>query len=316
MIDFRYHLISIIAVILALGLGILMGSTVLDDRFVQHLENQVESFDKRNDGLQEQIDVLEDRADASRDFAQQAAPWLLRERLEGRAIVLIELEGIDGGHVSDIRDAIESAGGDVPTTITITEKFALTGQPELDQLALVVESAADSPSELRADTGELLGERLAVAAGQTDPVDGPPSPARQRATDLLRALQDNDFVAVEAPDGTDPIPVGALFLVVGGNDDREAPEMAELTVPLVASLTRRGAVAMVAEPLSSRWGLVAAVRNDGEAASRVSTVDQAETTEGRIAIVLGLERHFEGRTDHYGITEGAGEVIPEPADEP
>lgn len=316
MIDFRYHLISVIAVILALGLGILMGSSVLDDRFVQHLENQVESFDKRNDGLQDQIDVLEDRTNASRDFAEQAAPWLLRERLDGRTVVLIELEGIDGGLVSDVRDTIEDAGGAVPTTVTVTEKFALNGQPEIDQLALVVGSLSDSAEELRTEAGELLGERLAVAAGEAETADGPPSVARQRAGDLLRQLQDTDFVAVEAPDGVDPIPAGAMFLVIGGNDTGEAPEMTQLALPLVTSISGRGAVAMLAEPLASRWGLVSAVRDDGEAASRVSTVDQADTLEGRIAIVLGLERHFEGRTDHYGVTDGASEVIPEPADEP
>ncbi len=314
MIDFRYHLISIVAVILALGLGILMGSTVLDDRFVRGLQKQVDSFDERNDRLQEQIDSLEERADASRVFAQQAAPWLLRDRLEGRVVVLIELEGIDGGLVSDVRDAIEDAEGEVSTTITVTEKIALNGQPERDQLALVVGSLSEAPGELRAETAAMLGERLAAAAREAETPDGPPAVAHQRVNALLRELQDTDFIAVDTPDGGSPVPTTALFLVLGGNEGDEAPEMREFAVPLAGSLGTEGAVAMLAEPLSSSWGLVRAVRDDADTSNRVSTVDQADTVEGRIAIVLGLERHFGGRTDHYGVTEGASEVIPEPAD--
>lgn len=314
MIDFRYHLISIIAVILALGLGILMGSTVLDDRFVRGLQKQVDSFDERNDRLQEEIDALENRADASRVFAQQAAPWLLREQLEGRVIVLIELEGIDDGLVSDVREAIEDAGGTVPTTITVTEKIAVAGQPERDQLALVVGSLSESPAELRAEAASTVGDRLAAAAGEAETTQGPPAVAHQRVNDLLRELQETEFFAVDGPENGSLIPTTAMFLVLGGSEDGNGAVMREFAVPLVGSLGSRGAVAMVAEPLRSSWGLVLAVRDDAETSTRVSTVDQADTVEGRVAIVLGLERHFEGRSDHYGVTEGASEVIPEPAD--
>ena len=314
MIDFRYHLISIIAVILALGLGILMGSTVLDDRFVRGLQKQVASFDERNDRLQEQIDSLEDRADASRVFAQQSAPWLLRDRLEGRVVVLVELEGVDGGLVSDVRDAIEDAGAVVPTTITVTEKVSLSGQPEMDQLALAVGSLSESPQELRREAASVVGERLAAAAREAETVDGPPAVGHQRANSLLRELQDTEFIAVDGPEEGSSIPATAMFLVLGGSEEGDAAAMREFAVPLAGSLGTRGAVAMLAEPLASSWGLVQAVREDAETSSRVSTVDQADTIEGRIAIVLGLDRHFEGRTDHYGVTEGASEVIPEPAD--
>ena len=71
---------------------------------------------------------------------------------------------------------------------------------------------------------------------------------------------------------------------------------------------------MAAETAESSWGVVADVRAEGDARSEVSTVDQADTIAGRIAVVLGLAREIDGITGHYGADEDASDgVIPEPS---
>jgi hypothetical protein len=313
MIDFRYHLISIIAVFLALGLGILMGSVVLDDRFVEHLNDQVQAFDRRNDQLQEQIDALESQVEASQDYALQSAPWLLQDRLQGRNVVLIQLEGIDGETVSEMRSSIESAGGAVPTMITLTEKFALDGEPERDQLALAIDSTASTERELRIEAASMLGDRISAAAAESATTNRPQSVAQQRLAGLLKQLQDTEFVAVDGTPELSVVPSGSMFLFVGGSPEAPAYDPSVMAVSLVGAMSERGAAVLAAEPLDSEWGLVRAIRDDGEASTRVSTVDQANAMEGRIAVVLGLREQFEGRTDHYGISDGATKVIPEPS---
>ena len=312
MIDFRYHLISVIAVFLALGLGILMGSAVLDDRFVAHLERQVDRFDKRNDSLQAQIDDLETRGEAARNFALQTAPWLLEDSLQGRPVVLVTLEGTDGDAISEIRDAVELGGGSVPAEITLTEKFALRGAPDRDQLALLIDSTSAEPAELRIQAGRVLGDRLAAAAGESDVNPRPQAAANQRLTTSLRQLQDAGFVAVEAERDTAVAPAGAAFVLVAGSDEPRPFEVTRLSLSLMKAIAERGAPAMAAETSVGDWGVVRAVRDDGETSALVSTVDQAETVEGRIAVVLGLRAHVEGGSDHYGVADGATHVIPEP----
>ena len=49
MINFRFHLVSLIAVFLALGLGILVGSTVIDQKIVNRLDTEIDSVRKEND---------------------------------------------------------------------------------------------------------------------------------------------------------------------------------------------------------------------------------------------------------------------------
>lgn len=316
MIDFRYHLISLIAVFLALGLGILMGTVVLNDALVESLERDIRQVREHNQDLEDEIDEQDRRIDAANAFANEAVPWLTEGTLTGRVIVIVQLEGTDGDMVGSVRDGIEDAGGEIPTSLVVTDRFALQDPIERDQLALVIDSAAGTAVDLRFDAGTLLGSRLAAAAAEAPTAARPQDVATERLGELLQGLQDADFVSVDAPEGQSIVPSNAMFLVLGGNSAEETYDAAGLVAAMVAELSSRGAPTLVAEPAGSTWELVTLVREDPEAATRVATVDQADTVEGRIAVVLGLDRAFAGSTDHYGVDQGATRVIPEPAAAP
>jgi hypothetical protein len=55
---------------------------------------------------------------------------------------------------------------------------------------------------------------------------------------------------------------------------------------------------------------VSTIREDGRLRDEVSTVDNAETILGWVALVLGLEAAEGGSADHYGFREGADRPIP------
>jgi hypothetical protein len=154
---------------------------------------------------------------------------------------------------------------------------------------------------------------LSAATVESVTTNRPQSVAEHRLESLLEQLQDAEFVAVDATADLSVIPTGSLFLVVGGTPDVPGYDAASMAVSFVASMSERGAAVLAAEPLDSQWELVRAIRDDGEASTRVSTVDQAGAIEGRIAVVLGLREQFEGRTDHYGVSDNATKVIPEPS---
>ena len=60
MINFRFHLVSLIAVFLALGLGILVGSTVVDQVIVDRLDREIRSVSHESNQLNEaRINPLE-----------------------------------------------------------------------------------------------------------------------------------------------------------------------------------------------------------------------------------------------------------------
>jgi len=315
-VDFRYHLVSIIAVFLALGLGILMGTAVLNDALVQSLKNDIDTLGDRVDARQAEIEQLDRRVDAANAFANEAAPWLTADALQGRVIVAIQLEGTDGGMTGDVRDSIEAAGGEIPTTLVVSDRFALEDPIEADQLALAIDSASGAPGDLRSEAGTMLGARLASAAAEAPTAARPQEAAQERLRELLGELEAAEFISVDAPDNQPVVPTNSIFAIFGGAMSESAYDATGLITALVGELSSRGSPTLVAEPSESTWGIVPAVRDDPDAATRVATVDQANTIEGRVAVVLGLERAFGGVVDHYGVGPGATQVIPEPVPAP
>jgi hypothetical protein len=309
MIDFRYHLISLIAVFFALGLGILMGSVVLDEQLVERLENRVTGFADSNDELRRRVSDLDDRVDAFQAFTTEAEGRLLGGALVDERVVVVEFEGTDGSVTDGVRQAVEMAGGRVVTTITLTNRIALTGTAERDQLALILRSSAATNRGLRIELAEELGGRMAAASLTGTNESSGSVVATRRLEDLLEVLREEDYVAVDNDTGETVPPDSVIALLAGSSD--EAPfSVQDVSLRLSESLAERGLGVTVGEPSTSEWGIVASVRDDAEARNEVSTVDQAETVVGRIAIALALSQADEGVTGHYGLSDGADSVIP------
>lgn len=310
MIDFRYHLISLIAVFLALGLGILMGSVVLSEKYVNRLENRVETFEEEVDHRRREVSVLNDRIDALQEFALESQPRLIADSLDGEEVVAFELDGTDEVLLEDLTETIEEAGGSVVSTITLTERFGLADQPERDQLALILGSVSGEAKALREEAGRLIGLRAAAAAasrleGQRE---NPPS---ERLVDLIEQLEDAGFVGVSTTEDV-PVPAGASFIVAGGSEEPARGGARDLALALGAGIVDGEGSAIVAEAGASTWELTGSVRDDGTLAAALATVDHADTVPGRISVVLGLDLVMEGVAGHYGTDDGATEVVPPP----
>jgi hypothetical protein len=310
MIDFRYHLISIVAILFALGIGILMGSAVLDDRILSGLENQVDDLRARNGELRSEVEGLTDRLEAAESFAVAAEPRVTESALFGESIVVIEFEGTDGNLIENVRDRVIRAEGRIPTTISITDKFSLDDQTERDELALILRSTLTEGPELRAEAGSVFGERAAVSASGSPRTPEGSTPDRL-LNSLLDELEEAEFIGVDRQEESITVPTGSTFLLIGGDDSAPPFELREFLLELTTRLGEQGAGVLVAEPATSRWDLVTAIRDDGQARNEVSTVDQADTSAGRVAIVLGLELAERDVAGHYGVRTGATAVIPE-----
>lgn len=305
MIDFRYHLISLTGVILALALGIIAGSGFIGGPILENLERDVEDLRTELAESRQEVDELRGRLDHAETFARLTDDYLTTAIFDREPIVLLDLAGSQSGIVEAIRDELVEAGARVVTQITFSDRFTLDSAPERDELALVVGATTDDPAELRSAAASTLGARLAEAAerGSND--------AAERAEELADALERSEFVGIRRTEGESLVPIDSRFVVVGGSRERAPFEGAGFTVSLVAGIAQRGAPTVVAEPEGSSWTLVESVRDDVTASSVVSTVDNVDSTIGRIALVLALERQIGGQVGHFGVRGNAG-LIPEP----
>jgi hypothetical protein len=309
-IDFRFFLISIVAVFLALGIGIVMGSGVLGGPILEGLERRADAVLERNDQLREQIAELERERAEGNDFASTVEPALTNGELAGEDVVLLQAEGTDEELIVSIERLVEEAGGDISTRIVLTNKFALADEADVESLSRVVGSEAAGPSELRAAVGATIGSRLGAWASEraADPASGF---ARGRALEMLSFLQDDGFVSVERIEEEPVIPPRALFVVAAGAESEPVYDTGELVLSLAGRAAERGTEALVTEPTNSTWGVVADLRADPELATEVSTVDHGETTSGRVSIALSLPE--ERGVGHWGTDDGAEAIVPAPA---
>ncbi len=312
MIDFRYHLISIISVLLALSLGILVGSGFLGDPLLEDIKKRTDAVNAANDRLLELASKLRAEIRQRDESFQEAAPLLLESRLTDRQVVMFVLEGTPGGMIGEITDAIEEAGGAVATTIRVSDRFRLETPAEQDQLALILRALPDAEDALRAQAGTLLGSRAASVAAL--PARGNTNeslhPLENRLMALLDELADADYISVES--GEEVVPRGAVFAIVGGSKDDPPFEPHSFVVSLGDGIAENQGVAIAAEPSDSIWELVEALRDEPRTVGVVATVDNAESIFGQIAIVLGLQRAELGIIDHYGTGSGATRILPEP----
>ncbi len=142
MIDFRYHLVSIVAIFLALAIGIVFGATALRGvtlRTLQHeatsLHNEVGAKNVANRALSQQVG-------ADETFVQAAAPLLLAHLLDGQSVVLVTAPGAQQQAIGGITTAVRSAGGTVTGQVALQQQFFDTSATNENKLIALAQQLA------------------------------------------------------------------------------------------------------------------------------------------------------------------------------
>jgi hypothetical protein len=315
MIDFRYHLISIIAVILALAVGIFAGSGFLGGPLLDDLRHRLDRIDATNTGLQSQIVDLHNQQSNYDAFVTAAEPYLVGGKLAGQPVVIITFEGTDGRMVDGLTNELATAGARVSTTITVTAKFALSSSVERDQLALALGSNSGKPGDLRSQAaGELAGRIASVLSGSSQA--DPRIHAATQLEQLLDSLEKQGFLDVAGGISAQTVPVGADFVIAVGSDSPPPFDVLHFARRLAVELAGPKTGVVVASITKSVWGVMASLRQDPDASTTVATVDDAETGIGRIAVVLALADADKGVIGQYGIGDRSNGIIPVPSPSP
>lgn len=307
MISWRYHLISIVAVFLAFGLGVLTGTTVLNDNLVRQLKSQTRTLTADLDELRRTYQDSQSELARMNAFAEQALPYLVDASLIGEQALVVTQDGVDGDAIAQTRTALDLAGAEVITTLTVQPTMAAQTPNAQGDLAFVLGlSESTSAHELATAAGRAVALRLATDPG-VDPT----------GTDVLGELLSQGFVTASAPEITDATlgEIGGrdqLVVVVGGTSGELSPTSTEFMVPLVQGLADLDVVAGVGESLEANDGFVAAIRSAlDDSAGPLVTVDNIDRPVGASAMALGLRAAIvEGSGGHYGVKPGATRLLP------
>lgn len=282
MISFRYHVVTIVAVFLALGLGLLAGSSFGQPALVSQLRERTDAQLARIDELRADADALDARNEALEAFAAAATPFLIDGRLEGFRVVVVTQEGVDPATERATLEALADAGTEVVLTIALQPSLAPVLPADAEALAVLVGGS---------DPGVALAARIGLPAAP--PADD----------DLLGALIEGGFLATRSV-GVDEaartlVHGGSdlLVVVLGGAPPGEEPVATrDVAASLVAALLFQGI------PVAAGEGsLPADPWVDGLGGDALVTVVGLDDRPGGAALVLGLrDRVLTGRGGAYG----------------
>jgi hypothetical protein len=164
MFDYRYHALSLAAVLFALALGVLIGVAIGDTNLVSSAKNGiVHDLDSEVGEARKQNTELQARLTDEETFAKGLYPLAVHELLNGRSIGLVFLGNPSDQVNSLVRAAVAQASGSLTTVIAVHEPLNLP--------AIAHDAAGTHYAELSASPealghfGELIGRQL-VSGGQ------------------------------------------------------------------------------------------------------------------------------------------------------
>lgn len=287
MFDLRYHVASLVAVFLALIIGIVVGVGISGKGFVSDSERNL--FNERIADLKSSLDSATKRTTdltrsqrAAQAFVQAAYPALMDTRLTGRNVGLVFAGSIDGRVRSLVEETLGDAGSEPPLRIRALKlpidvpslRRALRGRPALAALAT---------KRRIGDLGRRLGSDL-VAGGKSP---------------LWQALSAN---LVEERSGNDKPPLDGV--VIARSVAPQSGVTARFLAGFYAGLASQAVPAVGVEV--SRPGTTAI---DAFARQDLSTVDDLDSQAGRLALALLLSGATPGQ---YGVKKSAHDgVLPQ-----
>lgn len=313
MIDFRYHLVSLIAVFLALATGLVLGSTLVDDVVLKSTQRNADDRDEKNSELREQLLALQSQERSSASFVQTMAPKLLAGELADQRVVVVAAPGADDGQVDEVSTGVKQAGGTVTGSVTLDDTYidkakvgVLGGLTDTLAKSTKLDVPADAVPADRA--GYLLANALiskdTAKVGESD----------DTSSGTLTAFEEAKFLSTKG----DPQARASLAIVVGPAKKYQSKQAAagnNAIMALATHLDQAGDGSVLAAPSDSAGpdGMVSALRGDDAVKQDVSTVDNLQAPPGRVVSVLALALDARGRPGQWGSGTGADSVAPTPA---
>lgn len=310
MIDFRYHLVSLIAVFLAVALGIVIGTTQLNGRVLDGLEAQVGTLTEEKDSLEAQTESLTEQLSQDNAYDEAVAPLVVANRLVGSSVLLIVTsDDVSAEVLGQTITLLQAAGAELSGTLRLQPEFTdPQNAPALQELVTGVGLPAGITLPQTDDTPTLVASLMSQVLMQ--PAEGDSTPTQASTETVLAGLAALGVVTSDSGD-VDSADY-ALILAGEGFIGEEAEARNRALLALAVGLDSAGSGGVVAGNADSaaEGGLVAALRADAGAATSVSTVNNVDVASGQVAALLALTAERTGQSGNYGVGEDAVPLPP------
>ncbi len=288
MITFRSHIASLVAVFLALAVGVVLGAGPLQQEDTSGGDGASDTEALAEAELE--VDRLREAADFNDAYAKATRPRVVDDDLlQGRSVTIMALPTADEDQVTELGSLATQLGATVVSRIDIDDELVDVANRQLvEELGTRMRASAgeaiDIPST--ADGYERLGRLLGFAT-TTDKPGG--AQLDDVAEEIIASLVTAELIEV---DGGGVQQRGALVLLVAGEPEGSPDQRrgaGSIVSTLAQALDESGKGVVVAGPIESgaRDGVIGVVRRS-RAASDVSTVDVIDREAGVVLTMLAL----------------------------
>lgn len=311
MIDFRYHIVSLISVFLALALGIVVGTTQLNGAVLTDLRHQVDGLKTDKHGLQQTTRTLQNQIKADDQFATGVGPQVVAGKLRNASVVLVVTPQSDAKLVDGVTQRLRSSGAKIAGQVELTSDYV---DP---RLSAGLRDFVTGPGALPAgftlptstDAGVLAGTLL------SDVLTAKPGAHQPSNSDRQRVLAGFSQLGVLRLLSTQIAPSDYAVMIAGDGQSGPNPAaQAHMLADLAAALDARskGVVVTGTNAAAGDNGVIGSIRADKSFSTDVSTVDNVQSVAGQVTTVLALADQGAGKTGQYGIAGNADAAFPSP----
>jgi hypothetical protein len=281
MFDYRYHALSLAAVLFALAVGVLIGVAIGDSNLVSSARDGiVQNLRSEVNGSQQKSSELASQLSSEEAVAGDLYPIAVHGLLSGRNVGLVFLGGSSDRVNELVRDAVTQAGGNLKTVVAVREPLDLSGLG--GQAVGTQYTALASDPALVKKFGVRMGEQL-VGEGQL----------LGRVQTRLLSSYDGEFGKLQ----------GTVVMrgEPSGMDGEEAKSASEFETGLIEGLSANGAPAVGVELTSTQPSQIPWYTNED-----MASVDDLDTLAGRAALAFALA----GDHGAYGVKPTASSLLP------
>lgn len=294
MITLRHHLLTVVAVFLALAAGIVLGGGPLSD------VGQTVVAAGNDDEPAPAADRA--RTDYTESFVSALGPGAVGGRLAERSVALVTLPGADEQVVAALAEQVAASGGTVSARYEISDDLVDPDQKSLvDTLgSQLLTQQAEGDVAADASTYDRIGQLLGLAVA-TREVEGQDVNGKARA--IVDAVSGAGLMEKPA-DVAQRAPLVLLVLGTDAGDEGSDAILAGLAQGLAAQSV---GVVLAGTTADGGDGQLGRFRAD-PAAAGVASLDGIDTTAGRVATMITLQRSLATQGGAFGASGADGPV--------
>jgi len=311
-IDFRYHLVSLISVFLALAVGIILGAGPLKETIGDSLTGQVEALRVEKEEMREALQNEQNTRGEFEEYVTASSKRLVKDALVGRRIAVLQLGEVSDERFDSVEQQVTYAGATVPARVAISNSWV---DPE--QANSRVSYASSLTQFLPEDKKDLTPEKQLAAALVLS--------LSQTSATSVDNLSSNAELALEVLDGAQlvelvrytPEPVDAVIILDGSNitvsDTDETPDFGAasslyMNIAEAAARGTEGVVVSTSKVVDT--DLVSTIRQNASMLKMVATVSDVDTPVGLVNTPLALSAGIGGKVGHFGFESSATALVP------